>query len=191
MRPDTHVEGILAGGLRDILVGADTGGFESFRGELLVLVGDQVAAEGELVDGGTLTAKIENTDLLNIKEISELGCDGQSERCVPWSREHHGCTSTWGTACSYSNGSNGRDDDPCFLTNNKSVSKPSRSHSGPKSIHRGSPFPPSPKSKRATSSELPRLNPSLQALPNRPNHLQTTRTSHPSINEAKRRSVLT
>lgn len=116
MRPYTHVEGVLAGGLGDILVGADTGGFESFRRKLLVLVGDQVAAEGELVDGCTLTAKIENTDLRapacksDIVRIVQAG-----EMKVPWSREHHGCTSTWGTACSCSNGSNGRDGDPFCL----------------------------------------------------------------------------
>ena len=40
----------------DILVGADTGGFEGFRGQLLVLVGDHVDAEGEFVDVGTFAA---------------------------------------------------------------------------------------------------------------------------------------
>jgi hypothetical protein len=33
------------------------------RGKLLVLVGDQVDAEGELVDTGTLTSEIEDLDL--------------------------------------------------------------------------------------------------------------------------------
>ncbi len=60
---DPQVEGVLAGGLGDVLVGADTGGFLSLDGELLVLIGDQVDAVGELVDVGALATKIENTDL--------------------------------------------------------------------------------------------------------------------------------
>ena len=60
---DPQVEGVLAGGLGDILVGADASGLESFTGKLLVLVGDEVAAEGELVDRGTLAAKIKDTNL--------------------------------------------------------------------------------------------------------------------------------
>lgn len=46
-----------------ILVGANTGGFESLRGQLLVLVGDHVHAGREVVDIGLLTSKIEDTDL--------------------------------------------------------------------------------------------------------------------------------
>ena len=63
MDTDPQVEGILARGLGDILVGANARGFQRLTGKLLVLVGDKVAAERELVDGGTLTAKIEDTDL--------------------------------------------------------------------------------------------------------------------------------
>lgn len=48
---------------RDILVGANTGGFESLGGQLLVLVGDHVHAGREVVDIGLLTSKIEDTDL--------------------------------------------------------------------------------------------------------------------------------
>jgi len=48
---------------RDILVGADTGGFEGLGTQLLVLVGDEVDAERELIDTGTLAAKIEDADL--------------------------------------------------------------------------------------------------------------------------------
>ena len=58
-----QVERILAGGLGDVLVGTDAGGFEGFTRKLLVLVGNEMAAEGELVDRGTLAAKIEDTDL--------------------------------------------------------------------------------------------------------------------------------
>ena len=49
--------------VQGLLVGANTGGFESLGAQLLVLVGDQVDAEGEVVDVGTLTTKIEDTDL--------------------------------------------------------------------------------------------------------------------------------
>ena len=63
MDTDPQVEGILARGLGNILVGADAGGFQRLTGELLVLVGDKVAAVGELVDRRTLAAKIEDTDL--------------------------------------------------------------------------------------------------------------------------------
>jgi hypothetical protein len=47
----------------DILVGANTGGFESLRAQLFILVGDEVDAERELVDVGTLTTEIVDTDL--------------------------------------------------------------------------------------------------------------------------------
>jgi hypothetical protein len=60
---DAEMEGILSGGLDHVLVGANTGGFEGFGGDLLVLVGDQVDAERELVDVGTLAAEIENANL--------------------------------------------------------------------------------------------------------------------------------
>jgi hypothetical protein len=46
---DTHVEGILSRGLCHVFVGADTGGFEGFRRELLVLVGYEMGAEGEFI----------------------------------------------------------------------------------------------------------------------------------------------
>ena len=60
---DSHVERVLSGRLGDVLVGANSGGFECFRGDLLVLVADQVGAEGELVDVGLLSAQVEDTDL--------------------------------------------------------------------------------------------------------------------------------
>ena len=43
---DTEMERVLARGLDDVLVGANTGGLEGLGRELLVLVGNQVAAEG-------------------------------------------------------------------------------------------------------------------------------------------------
>jgi len=46
---DTKMEGILAGGLGDVFVGANTGGFEGFTRQLFVFIGDEMAAEGEIV----------------------------------------------------------------------------------------------------------------------------------------------
>jgi hypothetical protein len=60
---DTKMETFLSGNLDEVLVGANTGGFEGLRGQLLVLVGDEVNAERELVDVGTLTTEVEDTDL--------------------------------------------------------------------------------------------------------------------------------
>lgn len=60
---DTEMEGILARSLSNVLVGADTTGFESFRGKLLIFVRDEVNAEWEIIDRGTLAAKVVNSDL--------------------------------------------------------------------------------------------------------------------------------
>lgn len=60
---DTHVERLLSGRLDDVLVGANTGGLEGLRGELLVLVRDEVAAEGEVIDGSLLAAQVVDPDL--------------------------------------------------------------------------------------------------------------------------------
>lgn len=60
---DSQVEGILAGSLCNILVGADTGSFECFGRQLLVLVGNKMAAEWEFVYRGTFTTQVENTNL--------------------------------------------------------------------------------------------------------------------------------
>lgn len=61
--PDTHVEGLLTGVLDNVLVGTDTGGFESFGGKLFVLVGNKVATEGEVVDRSLLSTEIVDPDL--------------------------------------------------------------------------------------------------------------------------------
>ena len=60
---DPQMEGVLARSLGDVLVGADTGGFESLRRELFVLVGDKVNACREVVDRGALAAEIVDSDL--------------------------------------------------------------------------------------------------------------------------------
>jgi hypothetical protein len=58
-----QVERVFASGLCYIFVGADTRSLKRFAGELLILVGDKVAAEGELIDRSTLPAKVKDTDL--------------------------------------------------------------------------------------------------------------------------------
>lgn len=60
---DAHVETLLAGVLDEVLVGADTGGLEGLGTQLLILVGDHVDAEREIIDGRTLTAQVEDADL--------------------------------------------------------------------------------------------------------------------------------
>ena len=56
------MERVLAGGLRDVFVGADAGSLEGLAEELLVLIGDKMAAERELDHRGTLATEIEDTD---------------------------------------------------------------------------------------------------------------------------------
>jgi hypothetical protein len=63
MHTNPQMERILPTRLRHILVGANTGGLESLGRQLLVLVRDEVSAEGELVDGGTFTTEIVDADL--------------------------------------------------------------------------------------------------------------------------------
>lgn len=46
-----------------ILVGTDTGSLESLGGQLLVLVGDHVHAQRELIDVGLLASQVVDTDL--------------------------------------------------------------------------------------------------------------------------------
>lgn len=59
---DTHMETILSCNLDEVLVGTDTGGFESFGAQLFVLVGDEMDAEREFIDTSTLSSEIEDTD---------------------------------------------------------------------------------------------------------------------------------
>lgn len=60
---DTEVETFLTGVLDEVLVGADTRGFESLGAQLFILIGNEVNAEREVIDAGTLAAKIEDPDL--------------------------------------------------------------------------------------------------------------------------------
>ncbi len=57
------METFLSGKLDEVLVGADTSGLEGLRAQLLILVGDEVDAEREIVDGRALSAKIEDANL--------------------------------------------------------------------------------------------------------------------------------
>jgi len=61
--PNSHMETIFSTGFDEILVGTDTSCLKSLGRELLVLVRDEVHAERELIDAGTLTAQIEDADL--------------------------------------------------------------------------------------------------------------------------------
>jgi len=60
---DTEMETFLAGNLDEVLIGANTGGFQRFRAQLFIFVGDKVDAEREFVNVGPLATKIEDTDL--------------------------------------------------------------------------------------------------------------------------------
>lgn len=63
MQTHTDVELVLAAVLHQVLVAANTSGFQRLRAQLLVLVGDQVDAQREVLHAGLLTAQIEDTDL--------------------------------------------------------------------------------------------------------------------------------
>ena len=60
---DAEVERLLSGSLHHVLVGANTGSLKGLRGKLLILVGDQVDAEWELVNVGLLATEIEDANL--------------------------------------------------------------------------------------------------------------------------------
>jgi len=59
----THVESVFTHELDHVLVGANTGGFQSLGRELFVLIRDHVDTERELIDTSLLTTQIVNTDL--------------------------------------------------------------------------------------------------------------------------------
>lgn len=60
---DAEMERVLAARLGDVLVSTDTSSLKRLRGDLLVLVTNEMAAEREVVHTGLLTAKIEDTNL--------------------------------------------------------------------------------------------------------------------------------
>ena len=63
MDTDPQMERVLSGRLGNVLVGADTSSFESLARKLFILVRDKVSAKGEVVDGSTLSAQVEDPDL--------------------------------------------------------------------------------------------------------------------------------
>lgn len=110
MDADTEMERFLSTVLDEVLVGANTGGLERLGGQLLVLVGDQVNAEREVVYVGLLATKVENADL-GIGDTTvepALGVLQPSQPIILPSRYFH-CDVR---ACSCSSGSNGRDGEP-------------------------------------------------------------------------------
>jgi hypothetical protein len=59
----SHMEIILSHVLGEVLVAGNTTGFQSLRGDLLDLVGDDMDDEGEVGSRGLLATDIVNTDL--------------------------------------------------------------------------------------------------------------------------------
>lgn len=53
---DPQVESLLSGSLDNVLVGANSGSLESLRGQLLVLVGNEMTTEWEVIDVGPLSS---------------------------------------------------------------------------------------------------------------------------------------
>lgn len=60
---DAQVETLLTTVLDEVLVGANTGSLEGLGAQLLILVGDEMDAEREVIDVRLLSAKIKDADL--------------------------------------------------------------------------------------------------------------------------------
>jgi hypothetical protein len=63
VRANAEMESFLSCDLDEVLVCANTGGLKSFGAHLLVLVGNEMDTERELIDVRALTAKVEDSDL--------------------------------------------------------------------------------------------------------------------------------
>merc|ERR1719152_704878 len=63
MSPRANVVRLLAAHLDEVLVAGDARRLQRVRRDLLLLVGDQMGHEGELVDGRLFVAAVENADL--------------------------------------------------------------------------------------------------------------------------------
>lgn len=63
MQTHTDVELVLSAVLHHVLVAANTSSLQGLRAQLLVLVGHQVHAQGEVLHAGLLAAQVEDTDL--------------------------------------------------------------------------------------------------------------------------------
>ena len=106
-----QVERVFPSSLRYILVGADTRSLERFARELLILIGHEVTAEGELIDRSTLPAKIKDTDLRK-HCISTSVVSATLRMGALLSLGHHGYILTSDRAYSCNSGSNEQDGDP-------------------------------------------------------------------------------
>ena len=58
-----QVETFLAGHLDEVLIGTNPGSLEGLGAQLLILVGDEVDAQREVVDGRALPAEVEDANL--------------------------------------------------------------------------------------------------------------------------------
>jgi hypothetical protein len=63
MGTDTEMETFLSGVLDEVLVGANTGGFESLGAQLFVFIGYKVNTQREVIDTSSLSAEIKDPDL--------------------------------------------------------------------------------------------------------------------------------
>jgi len=95
---DTHVERVLARGLGNVLVGADTTGLESLGRDLLLFITEKVDAERELVDSGLLATEVVDADLGVWDSTAEarLGVSLVLLVSVAASRTATHCCSYWG-----------------------------------------------------------------------------------------------
>ena len=108
--PYTQMERVLSGCLHNVFVCADTSRFESLGRQLLVLVRDEMATEGEVIDRRSFTAEIIDTDL-RLRDTSVVSRFGEADDSAP-RRGLEGADERQLTACSCSIGSNERDGDP-------------------------------------------------------------------------------
>jgi hypothetical protein len=106
-----QMERVFASGLCYILVGANTRSLERFARELLILVGDKVTAERELIDRSTLPAEVKDTNLRK-DWVSTSVVSATLRTGALWSRVHHGYILTWDRAYSCNSGSSEQDGDP-------------------------------------------------------------------------------
>ena len=109
------MERVLSGRLCNVLVGADTSGFESLTRKLFVFVGDQMSTEGEVVDGSTLSAQVEDPDLI----LTSATVESLKRGGGPWNQGHPGCIETLDMVCSCSTGSSEPDDVPSWCLQGK------------------------------------------------------------------------
>lgn len=63
MQPHSDVKTVFAAALHHVLVGADSGGLQSFGRELLVFIRHHVATQRELVHFGLLPTQVKDADL--------------------------------------------------------------------------------------------------------------------------------